>query len=349
MLKRIVAAVFGCLMLVAFTSCSLFEGLGASSVGESDVSSEPVDINYPLDMDGVYIEKMPERVVSLSPALTEMVSELGYGSRLVGRTDYCDYPAAVASLPAVGSPMMLDTAKIAELKPDLILMQVPPTNEALVAMQQTGAAIVTLQKGYDLNSTAELYAKIFKIMEGAEAGATKGEEYKTQFLNRINALTQAVQSTVSAQSDAPDYTAAYIIDTASIAATPDTYEGKLLTVLGLKNVTEDGANWNYPMEGLADAKPYVLLCGSGIDIESFSSGKNFKGLSAVKDGRVYKVESVIFERQTPRLADELERLAKEIYPDITIGGAPEALQPGTSGEDVSSEASSAQESSSTQA
>ncbi len=348
MLKRIMAAVFGCLMLVAFTSCSLFEGLGAgaSSAAESDVSSEPVDINYPLDMDGVYIEKMPERVVSLSPALTEMVSELGYGSRLVGRTDYCDYPAAVASLPAVGSPMMLDTAKIAELKPDLILMQVPPTEEALVAMQQTGAAIITLQKGYDLNSTAELYAKLFKIMEGAEAGAAKGEEYKTQFLNRINALTQAVQSAAAAQSDAPDYTAAYIIDTTSIAATPDTYEGKLLTVLGLTNVTEDGANWNYPMEGLTEAKPYVLLCGSGIDIESLGSGKNFKGLSAVKNGRVYKVESVIFERQTPRMADELERLAKEIYPDIAVGGA---SQPDTSGEGSSSEASSTPESSSVQA
>ncbi|SDN65904.1 ABC transporter substrate-binding protein [Acetanaerobacterium elongatum] len=346
MIKKIAAAVLGCVVLVSFASCSIFEGNGgnASNPGGSEVSSAPIDVNYPLDMDGIYIEKMPQRVVSLSPALTEMVSILGYENRLVGRTDYCDYPSSVSNLPTVGSPIMLDTAKIKELKPDLILMQVPTTNEALTQMQQTGAAIVTLPKALDINSTAELYSKIFKIMEGAEAGAAKGEEYKARFLNRVTALTQATQSAAAANTEV-EYTAAYIIDTVSIAATTDTYEGKLFSILGLTNVAGESVNWNYPLENLAKAKPYVLLCGSGIDIESLSSLKKFKGLSAVKKGRAYKVETAAIERQSPRMLDELERLAKEIYPDIQLSGSSAA--PGAS--DAASEASSGKASSATAA
>ncbi|MFA9379709.1 MAG: ABC transporter substrate-binding protein [Acetanaerobacterium sp.] len=317
MKKKISAALAACMALLLISSCSL-GGNGDTNAGSSNEPEEPVDINYPLDFEGVYIEQMPERVVSLSPALTEIICELGYEDRLVGRTDYCDYPASVSALPAVGTPVMLDTDQIAALEPDLIIMQAPPTNDALIGMQQTGAAIVTLPRAYDLASTGELYAKVFTLMEGAQVGVDKGEQYKTAFAGRISALSLAVERAVAAMEDAPDYTGAYIVDTYSIAATPDTYEGKLLAVLGLENAAAEGVNWQFSHEKLIEAKPYILLCASDIDVEDLADNKRLGSLGAVKNDRAYAVNSVIIERQGPRLADELERLAREIYPDLAI-------------------------------
>lgn len=315
-LKRILAATLAAALTLTTAACVFDKNNGQSLPPESQ---EPVDVNYPLDFDGIYIETMPARVLSLSPALTEIISELGYGDRLVGRTDFCDYPESVTALPSVGTVMMLDTDAAATLEPDLIVLQAPPTDTALTKLQQTGAAIVTLPRAYDIASTGDLYAKVFTLMEGAQQGVDKGAQYKAEFEQRIGDLTAAVKRAVSAQTDPPAYTGAYIVDTTSITATPDTYEGKLLETLGLENVATEGANWQFSHEKLTAAKPYILLCATGIDVEALANNKRLGGLGAVKKGRTYAVNSVILERQSPRMADELERLAKEIYPDLVLG------------------------------
>jgi ABC-type hemin transport system substrate-binding protein len=62
-----------------------------------------------------------ERIVSLTPSITETVFALGAGGRLVGVTDACDYPAAANSKPHVCSWFAPDMERIAALKPDLVL------------------------------------------------------------------------------------------------------------------------------------------------------------------------------------------------------------------------------------
>ncbi len=316
------AAAILVLCMTALAGCSVLGPGAASSQPSSVQSSEPVDINYPLDFDNVYIEAKPQRVVSLSPSLTEIFCELGFESRLVGRTDYCDTPESVNSLPTVGTPMMLDTKKIAELAPDLIVMQAPPTNEAMIKLQQTGAAIVTIARAYDVASTGELYAKICRLMEGAEAGVELGEQYKARFIARLDRLTKSIEAYVATKEDAQAHTAAYLIDTVSIAATPDTYPGKLLAVLGLDNVASGGVNWQFPAEKTAEAKPYVLLLGSDVDLEALKKSKTLGGLSAVKNDRLYTVNNIVFERQSLRVAEELERISQELYPGITLEQEP---------------------------
>ncbi len=67
-------------------------------------------------------ETVPERVVSLSPALTEMVYALGQENRLVGVTKHCKYPPDAQNKPEIGSVFSPNLEKIGVLKPDRILM-----------------------------------------------------------------------------------------------------------------------------------------------------------------------------------------------------------------------------------
>ncbi len=63
----------------------------------------------------------PKRIVSLVPSLTETICDFGCRAALVGRTDYCIYPADVADVPTVGGTKNPDLQRVLDLKPDLVL------------------------------------------------------------------------------------------------------------------------------------------------------------------------------------------------------------------------------------
>src|SRR5215510_732766 len=62
----------------------------------------------------------PRRIVALAPNLTEIVFALGAGDRLVGVSEYSDYPEAARKIPRVGG-LEVDAEKVAALRPDLVL------------------------------------------------------------------------------------------------------------------------------------------------------------------------------------------------------------------------------------
>jgi iron complex transport system substrate-binding protein len=74
---------------------------------------------------------VPRRIISLAPNLTEMIYALDAGSRLVGRTAYCDYPAAVASVAVVSDIQTPDYDRILTLEPDLVLMSFAGNSEGV--------------------------------------------------------------------------------------------------------------------------------------------------------------------------------------------------------------------------
>jgi iron complex transport system substrate-binding protein len=64
---------------------------------------------------------VPQRIISLSPAVTETLYALGGGGALIARTDYCDFPPQAMELPSVGSGFSPDLEAIVRLQPDHIL------------------------------------------------------------------------------------------------------------------------------------------------------------------------------------------------------------------------------------
>ena len=69
----------------------------------------------------VNVPDHPQRIVSLAPSITETLYALGLGDRLVGDTDYCDYPPEARAKPHVGAMLNPSLEKIVALKPDLVL------------------------------------------------------------------------------------------------------------------------------------------------------------------------------------------------------------------------------------
>jgi len=85
----------------------------------------PVEAGAAMVMDQtgekMNIPDSPQRVLALAPSLTEMIFSLGAGSKLVGATQFSNFPPAAKKLPRVGSYVQLDVERIVALQPDLCL------------------------------------------------------------------------------------------------------------------------------------------------------------------------------------------------------------------------------------
>ncbi len=66
-------------------------------------------------------QSRPQRIVSLVPALTEMLYAIGAGPQVVAVSSYDEYPPEVKALPRVGALLDPDTERIISLKPDLVI------------------------------------------------------------------------------------------------------------------------------------------------------------------------------------------------------------------------------------
>ena len=69
----------------------------------------------------IRLDHFADRIVSLSPHITELVFSAGAGGKLVGASRYSDFPEAAKSIPDVGDSSSLDLERIMALKPDLVI------------------------------------------------------------------------------------------------------------------------------------------------------------------------------------------------------------------------------------
>jgi len=123
-------------------------------------------------------EGMPQRIVSLSPALTEMLFALNCGDRVVGRTDACNYPADAKSLPEAGHFGDPDAERVLRLKPDLILANTLVNPHLKKTFENAGIRVIVRPC-----ETVDDYLAWLDIFErDLQASAAKQEKRQTLLL-----------------------------------------------------------------------------------------------------------------------------------------------------------------------
>src|SRR4030042_17814 len=92
----------------------------------------------------VKIERLPQRIISLAPSNTEIIYALGLEDRLVGTTDYCDYPEAAKYKPRVAGYVNPDLEKVVSQQPDLIIAEAIHENTVLPALEKLGLTVIIM-------------------------------------------------------------------------------------------------------------------------------------------------------------------------------------------------------------
>ncbi len=130
---------------------------------------------FPLEIQGVQIHEEADRVVSLSPAVTEMIAEMGYTDRLCGISSYCDYPEL--TLQKLGSAENPELEIITGLAPDVVFTLSALSERDIYTLEDAGIAVVKLVPPVSAEGYGRLYSDIASAFVGAEAASEQGERY----------------------------------------------------------------------------------------------------------------------------------------------------------------------------
>ena len=96
------------------------------------------------------------RVVSLGPNITELIYSFGVEDKLVGRTEYCDYPQEVLTLDTVGTLYTPDIEKILSLEPDLVIASTHFQEESREQLTKLGVSVLVLQEESRLDGVYQM-------------------------------------------------------------------------------------------------------------------------------------------------------------------------------------------------
>lgn len=329
-IRKILSPACAALILLCLCSCALRgtsavsstattnEGIMATTPAQTTaVSSETPstttikDTTYPLKVTDSFgntaeISSEPERVVSCAPNITELLFELGAGEKIVGRTDYCNYPGEAAGIPSVGSIDVPSIEAIVALKPDLVIASSIFTESTYDALTELGITVVVFHEEYDIDGVQEMIRSIGEIVNRKESA----EELTEDMNERIDIIAESVKG-----KERPTvYYAVSFGEYGDYTAGGDTFVHRLIEKAGGDNIAADVAGWSFSVEKLIEADPDVILVNQYM-IEAFLTTEPYSGLSAVKAGRVYGVDPDLLERQGYRNAEGIELLVSLFYPE----------------------------------
>jgi iron complex transport system substrate-binding protein len=131
----------------------------------------------------VTLPQPAQRIVALAPHITEQLFAIGVGDRIVGTTEYADFPPAAQSIVRVGRAHSLDLERIGALRPDLIVVWGSGFPPALIdALRRLRAPVYVNEPGA-LDSVATSLERL-----GTLTAAPKAAEAAADFRGRLAAL-----------------------------------------------------------------------------------------------------------------------------------------------------------------
>ena len=257
------------------------------------------------------IERIPQRIVSLSPSNTEIVYALGLQDHLIGVTTYCNYPPEAKNKTQVSGYSTVDMEKVVSLQPDLILADNIHKTEVIPAFEKLGIPVLGIvAPNLDrLLADIELLGKICGKQDASSALAEGLQKRITAVQQKTAGKTQPRVFFVTWHDPLWTVGRGSMID-------------DLITRAGGINIASDlKANQTIDLETAIQRNPevIVILNSMGDEAVSYRFLKNeprFQATDALKNNRVYQVNSDIFGRTTPRSVDGLEELAKLIHPEL---------------------------------
>lgn len=249
----------------------------------------------------VVLESEPMRVVSLAPNMTEIIYAIGAGETLVGRTDWCDFPAGTADVMSVGSLQEPSIEAILALAPDLVIGSTHAPLETLDMIEQAGIRTLALVGHEEYVGVYDLINYTADALDAEEGGAALIADMKAR-----SAMVEAATASIS-NSPRVYYVVGYG-EGGDWTATGDTFIHKMLTLAGGTNIAAEAAGWSFSLEKLVEEDPDIIIVNKGLTA-AFSASPIYSGLRAVKEGRVLEIDENTIVRQGPRLIDGLESLS----------------------------------------
>jgi iron complex transport system substrate-binding protein len=273
----------------------------------------------------VTIPSRPERIVSLTPATTEILFAVGAGPRVVATTDFDDYPPEAVPLPDVATFQGVDVERIVGLEADLVIAGGRGFNppEALDRLRTLGIPVVVVYA-----PDVATVVRDVELVATAAGEAAAGTALAAKMQAEIDSIVAAV-----AAGGAPRPRVFYEVDATVDIFGPadDSFLAEMVYLAGGDPITTGSPTvWQIPLEVLVAADPEVIVLGSaawGVTAEQVAARAGWSAMTAVKAGAIRPVDDILVTRPGPRLVEGLRELALAINPDLLLPAPPAPANP----------------------
>ncbi len=259
-----------------------------------------------------------DTIVSLAPAITEIVYFVDAGDKLIGRTDYCNYPEEVSEVASIGGYYSPDVELIVSLDPDVVLADSIQVDTGDVAYLKSLGMTVILIDSNDIDDILESIILVGEITGNLDAAV----EGVAGLQARIDAVVSTIASANISDEDKPGVLHVTWYDPLWTIG-----EGSFLNIVietaGGVNIFSDIATSDFQadLEQAIARNPDLITVVSDHGSETsyyyvLNADSPFAQTSAYINGNVHIVDSDIVCRPGPRIVDALELYAKLLYPEL---------------------------------
>lgn len=262
----------------------------------------------------VTIAERPERIVSLTPATTEILFAIGAGPRVLAKVeDIADYPPEAATLPVVATFAGVDVEAIVALEADLVVAGGTGLSQGPAVEQLRNAGVVVL---------VTYPTTVDEALDGIRTiGLAAGEAEAANTL--VRSMAAQIEAIRAVTADAVRPRVFYEIDYGQAIFTPpaDSIYGEMIRLAGGDPVSGD-PGYAISIETLVAADPQVILLGDaayGVTAEQVAARPGWADMAAVVEGRIHPVDDILITRPGPRLVQGLQELLGTIHPELLDG------------------------------
>lgn len=271
------------------------------------------------------LPSIPQRIISLAPSVTPILYEIGVGDKIVGLTEYDDYPYdfsawfKAGNMTCVGGFATPNIEAIMLLDPDIIFTT--NINDAEIPnMRELGYKVIVVGP----TSIDGIYETILLIGK-----ATGAEDNATVLVNRLSNQISDIQSTITAANIAEKPTVYYEIwfdESGLMSAGSGSWINDVIVKAGGINIFANETQ-EYPRtssEVVLYRNPDVILLptnmGTGTpfygSVAEVKARPGWSAIDAIKNNRLYVIDQDIFNEPGARVADQVQSVAASLYPQL---------------------------------
>jgi iron complex transport system substrate-binding protein len=267
----------------------------------------------------VTLTEKPAKIVSLTPAETEVLYAIGAGDSVAGKVqDIADFPPEAKAVPVVSSfgatGLDVDTEKIVGLGTDLVIAggEGGTPQDAIDKLRSLKIPVLVLYAP-DVNGVYQDIAATGDAVGESDRADALVLSMKSRFVQVAQAAAGATRPRVFYETG--DQPSIYGIAQHSV------YE-QMITIAGGTPITTGSAtSWEMPIEKLVQADPELIILGDsayGVTPDAVAKRPGWAAITAVKENAIKGIDDILVTRPGPRLADGLLLLANAIHPELGL-------------------------------
>jgi len=273
----------------------------------------------------IKLDKAPEKIISLSPAITEMLFLLGAEDKLIGISEYCNYPEETQRIRKVGGLQNINIETIISLQPDVVLIGSIITKKEVDKLEKSGITVIAMKQEDKLEGMLEVLRVLGQIVDNEQCADSlvgyygkKLDYYKhaddadEQDLRRNSKNKIRVNPSNLRHLRAP--TVYYVVSfgaAGDYTAPANSHIHEIIELAGGRNIGESLTTWNISREYLFAQNPDLIFVRTE-ELPHFVKTYPYNLLRAVQENRVYPIESGWMDVISPRNFLAIEEIRGKI-------------------------------------